>query len=74
MIDRVHEMKTAMPACQRCRFYQVTWDAQAPYGCKAHGFKSSRNPALVVFESSGAHCLLFEPRKPPATPQSLFRQ
>ena len=66
MSDRSNEEKTAMPACHRCRFYHVTWDAQAPFGCRAHGFKSNRNPALVVFESSGAHCLLFESRRPPA--------
>ncbi len=48
------------PACLKCIHYQITWDAHAPYGCRAHGFKSSRNPALVVFESSGLACQLFK--------------
>lgn len=55
------------PVCVRCRYYQVTWDSRQPYGCLAHGFKSHRNPALVVFESSGLRCQLFE--KKTATPK-----
>jgi len=51
------------PACLKCIHYHVTWDARAPYGCRAHAFKSSRNPALVVYESSGSACQLFESRK-----------
>ena len=46
-------------ACFKCRYYQVTWDVRQPYGCKAHGFKTHRNPALIVFESSGIECQLF---------------
>jgi hypothetical protein len=47
-------------ACIKCRYYQVTWDAHQPYGCRAHGFKTHRNPAVVVYESSGFECQLFE--------------
>ncbi len=50
-------------ACSRCRFYRVTWDPRLPYGCAAHGFKSQRNPAQVVYESSGLECQLFAPRR-----------
>ncbi len=46
-------------SCQRCRFYKVTWDQNLPYGCVAHGFKSRKNPALAVYESSGMQCQLF---------------
>ncbi|MBM3790637.1 MAG: uracil-DNA glycosylase [Acidobacteria bacterium] len=49
-------------ACRRCRFYRVTWDRRFPYGCVAHGFKTHRNPAQVVYESSGLECQLFSPR------------
>ncbi len=49
-------------ACIRCRYYQVTWDARRPYGCRAHGFKTHRNPAVVVYETSGIECQLFEPK------------
>jgi len=59
------DRKSAIVSCQRCCHYQVTWDMQKPYGCRAHGFKSRRNPALVVFESSGVECQLFEPKKRP---------
>ncbi len=51
------------PACLKCVHYHITWDTRAPYGCRAHGFKSSSNPALVVFESSGLACQLFKPRQ-----------
>jgi hypothetical protein len=47
-------------ACIKCRYYQVTWDPRQPYGCRAHGFKSHRNPAVIVYESSGIECQLFE--------------
>jgi hypothetical protein len=53
---------TDRKACQRCRYYQVTWDPRLPYGCAAHGFKTRRNPAHVVYESSGIDCLLFDPK------------
>jgi hypothetical protein len=53
-------------ACIRCEYYQVTWDAQRPYGCRAHNFKTRKNPAAVVFESSGMECQLFREKKKPA--------
>ena len=56
------------PACLKCIHYRLTWDARAPYGCRAHGFKSSRNPALVVLESSGLACQLFK-RKQGSNPE-----
>jgi hypothetical protein len=49
-------------ACHRCRYYQVTWDPRLPYGCAAHGFKTRRNPAHIVYESSGMECQLFAKR------------
>jgi hypothetical protein len=52
-------------ACIKCRFYQITWEPRNPYACTAHGFKSHRNPALVVFESSGIECQLFAPKEHP---------
>jgi hypothetical protein len=58
----VEERKKTV-SCIRCRHYLVTWDARRPYGCRAHQFKSRRNPALVVFESSGIECQLFQEKK-----------
>jgi len=49
-------------SCVKCRHYQVTWNPRQPYGCRAHGFKSLRNPAQVVFEASGMDCQLYEPK------------
>jgi hypothetical protein len=49
-------------ACIHCRYYQVTYDVRQPYGCRAHAFKSPRNPAVIVYESSGIECQLFEQR------------
>ena len=50
-------------ACHRCRYYKVTWDLHQPYGCLAHAFKTQKNPALVVYETSGIECQLFEPKR-----------
>ena len=33
-----------------------------PFGCRAMHFKSARNPAQVVFSSSGMECQLFTPK------------
>jgi hypothetical protein len=49
--------------CHNCRYYHVTWDRNAPFGCAAHRFKSALNPARAVFESSGIECQLFFPKE-----------
>jgi hypothetical protein len=61
--------KEKIVSCIRCRFYQLTWDIRQPYGCRAHGFKTRQNPSLVVYESSGIECLLFEPKRQPGSEQ-----
>jgi hypothetical protein len=50
-------------SCYKCSHYKVTWEMRQPYGCLAHGFKTPRNPALVVYETSGIECQLFEPKR-----------
>ncbi len=50
-------------ACRHCIHYRVSWDPRMPHGCAAHGFKSSRNPAQVVYDASGLPCQLFMPRE-----------
>jgi len=52
----------AKPDCHRCRLFRVTWDDRLPYECQAFGFRSSRIPSLVVRETSGHDCQLFEPK------------
>ncbi|MBU0721322.1 uracil-DNA glycosylase [bacterium] len=46
--------------CRRCAYYFVTWEAGKPHGCRAYGFKSAQIPSLVVFQSSGIECSLFQ--------------
>jgi hypothetical protein len=49
--------------CRECRHYYITFDAAAPYGCRAYGFKAKITPSLAVYQSSGMHCTLFSPKK-----------
>jgi len=58
------------PVCIRCVHYFITYETARPYGCRAMGFKSKKNPARVVFESSGFECQLFVPRKKDGGPKS----
>jgi len=50
-------------ACQGCRHYWITWEQRFPYACRAHEFKTNRNPALAVFQASGIPCQLYSPKK-----------
>lgn len=46
--------------CQKCKFYFVTWEPSKPHGCKAYGFKSKTIPSIIVKQSSGVQCKLYE--------------
>ncbi|MBT5935309.1 MAG: uracil-DNA glycosylase [Sulfurimonas sp.] len=46
--------------CRKCEHYYVTWEKTKPHGCKAYGFKSSQIPSMVVFQSSGVECSMYE--------------
>ena len=46
--------------CTTCKFYYITWDSSYPYGCKGFGMKSKYCPSLLVFKSSGKHCMVYE--------------
>jgi hypothetical protein len=50
------------PDCTRCIHYYITYDVNFPYGCRALGFKSQRQPQLDVLEASNQPCLAFEQR------------
>ncbi|MFP4058029.1 MAG: uracil-DNA glycosylase [Candidatus Brocadiia bacterium] len=52
----------AGPNCHRCRFFSVTWDRRLRYACRAFGFRSARIPSIVVRETSGHECSLFQPK------------
>ena len=49
--------------CRDCRHYYITFDVNAPYGCRVYGFKSKLTPSLAVYQSSGMHCGLFQPKE-----------
>lgn len=49
--------------CRDCRHYYITFDANAPYGCRVYGFKSKLTPSIAVYQSSGMHCTLFQPKE-----------
>lgn len=46
--------------CRVCKHYFVTWEKTKPHGCRAYGFKSQQIPSMVVFQSSGVECALFQ--------------
>lgn len=54
---------SSRPVCIKCVHYFITYEPARPYGCRAMGFKSKKNPATVVFENSGIECQLFLARK-----------
>ena len=56
-------MAEIYPNCLKCIHYYITYELSMPYGCRAMKFKSARNPAQVVFSSSGIHCQLFTLKK-----------
>lgn len=49
--------------CMACRHYFVTWDPCAPHGCRAMGFKGVQIPSVVVYQSSGMECQMFDPKE-----------
>ncbi|OQX04943.1 MAG: hypothetical protein BWK76_28090 [Desulfobulbaceae bacterium A2] len=53
------------PCCRRCRHFFITHDPRSPHGCRVYGFKSAREPAEVVLQSSGLPCQLFQQRPRP---------
>ena len=51
---------TSRVRCINCKFYQVSWDADRPYGCSKLGFKSRIEPSTYVIQISGNICQSFE--------------
>ena len=52
--------QTTRIRCVKCVYYQITWDADKPYGCYKLGFKTKLEPANYVFQVSGELCQCFE--------------
>lgn len=53
-------MENTRIPCMRCVHYQVTFDPNAPRGCKLYHFKSATMPSVLVKQSTGHDCLSFE--------------
>ena len=51
---------TSRVSCINCKFYQVSWDADRPYGCSKLGFKSRIEPSTYVIQISGNICQRLE--------------
>lgn len=49
--------------CRKCINYKISWDKNFPYSCEALGFKTIKNPYLVVYETSGIECMFFKPKE-----------
>ncbi len=54
--------KANAPNCYHCADFEITWDVNFPYGCKAMGFKTRKMPTQEVFEASGIQCQMFKPK------------
>lgn len=54
-------------ACMKCKHYQVTFDPNAPRGCKLFNFKSTVMPYVLVKQSTGHDCTSFEEKQTKAT-------
>ncbi len=63
MVKKKDNKNLSETVCRTCRNYYITHDTSAPYGCRALGFKSKKNPAAVVYEASGMQCQLYAARK-----------
>jgi hypothetical protein len=56
-------MQATIPNCLHCKNYFITHDPAAPYGCRAMAFKSQKNPARLVYETSGIICQFYAPKQ-----------
>jgi hypothetical protein len=50
--------------CFFCRYFYLTDQVKAPYGCRAHGFTTFRMPSVDVYEASEEDCALFIRKEP----------
>ena len=49
--------------CIDCKYYQISWDAEKPFGCLKLGFKSRIEPSSYVIQISGDICQSFSAKK-----------
>lgn len=52
------------PNCNQCKHYFITFDQNAPKGCRAYQIKSKSLPSMVVKNANGgADCIGFEAKQ-----------
>lgn len=51
--------------CFECQHFFVTWDKDAPRGCKAYGFKGVEIPSIAVLHTTGMACQLGRKKEVP---------
>ena len=49
--------------CNNCSHFYITYKSNFPYGCKAFGVISKKNPYLEIKKVSGTNCALFSKKK-----------
>jgi hypothetical protein len=50
------------PTCMQCKHFYITFDPQAPKGCRIFQFASVQYPSVVVERESGSECSGFQAR------------
>jgi Zn-dependent M28 family amino/carboxypeptidase len=52
--------------CLKCKHFFITWNQNAPRGCKLYGFESKKFPSAIVAASTPEKtCLGFELKQSP---------
>ena len=54
--------ESAMAECHSCKHFYITWDKNAPRGCRGFDFKTDGNPSEVIYRNTGVACQLYSPK------------
>jgi hypothetical protein len=49
--------------CFSCHHFNITYDRNFPYGCRAAGFRSRLMPSREMYVNSRLECLLFKKKR-----------
>lgn len=62
------------PQCSKCRHYFITWDKNAPYGCRLYQIKTAVRPSEIVKSAGSGDCQGFEAKVTSATPRKELKE
>ena len=51
--------------CFKCEYFALTWEPKTPRLCKLYGFKTTKMPSVLFYETTGSQCVGYR-RKPGA--------